>query len=103
MYELAKSEEFQESIINTLMDDFCEEAMRSISIRRDIKYIRELTMYNKGLEIKVSLPDIVEYLKSLIEHILRNKKVTLMLLESINKPLGSTSQELLYYLRPNVD
>ena len=51
----------------------------------------------------MSLPDIVNYFRGLIEYVIKNRRIMMMLLENINKPLGSTSLELLYYLRPNAD
>lgn len=70
---------------------------------QNIHYLKEIEGYNKSLQIKVSLPDIIDYLKGLIEHIMKSKATISMALENINKPLGSTSAELLYYLRANFD
>lgn len=50
----------------------------------------------------MSIPDVLEYLKGLIEFVMKNKITAADVLENINSPLGSTSAELLYYLRPNL-
>ena len=103
MLELARSEEFHEAVLNMVFVEFCEEIEKSPSMLQNVHYVREIETYNRTLQIRVSLPDIIEYLKGLMEHVMKNKEALKAVIENVNRPLGSTSSELLYYLRPSLD
>ena len=59
-----------------LVEEVCQELSRVPSMLYNMEYVRQMMAYNKTLEIRVSLPDIIEYLKGLMEHIF-SKEVTM--------------------------